>query len=151
MPTEAKVSIITVFCRHLLVYYYIMTEQREHGTVYRHYKILWCIWGRKKGKAIPVTGRGGPRDCETSRLPHFPTIGSQMAVRVSALCAGLPLPPGRFLILISVRGWVDPRIIVRLEGLRKLKKSNDLIGNQTRDLPTCSIVPQPTRWEMQCI
>jgi hypothetical protein len=25
----------------------------------------------KKGKAIPVTGRGGPHGCETSRLPHF--------------------------------------------------------------------------------
>jgi hypothetical protein len=26
---------------------------------------------KKKGKAIPVTGRGGPQGCETSRLPHF--------------------------------------------------------------------------------
>jgi hypothetical protein len=25
----------------------------------------------KKGKAIPVTGRGGAFGCETSRLPHF--------------------------------------------------------------------------------
>jgi hypothetical protein len=25
----------------------------------------------KNGKAIPVTGRDGPEDCETSRLPHF--------------------------------------------------------------------------------
>jgi hypothetical protein len=25
----------------------------------------------KKGKAISVTGRGGPQGCETSRLPHF--------------------------------------------------------------------------------
>jgi hypothetical protein len=25
----------------------------------------------KKGKAITVTGRGGPYGCETSRLPHF--------------------------------------------------------------------------------
>jgi hypothetical protein len=23
------------------------------------------------GKAIPVSGRGGPQSCETSRLPHF--------------------------------------------------------------------------------
>jgi hypothetical protein len=26
---------------------------------------------KKKGKAIPVTGREGPHSCETSRLPHF--------------------------------------------------------------------------------
>jgi hypothetical protein len=35
---------------------------------------------------------------------------------------------------------------VRLEGLGKFgkKKSNNLIGNRTRFLPACSIVPQPT-------
>jgi hypothetical protein len=32
---------------------------------------------------------------------------------------------------------------VGLEGLGKLKNSNDLIGNRTCDLPACSIVPQP--------
>jgi hypothetical protein len=32
--------------------------------------------------------------------------------------------------------------MVLLEELGKLKKFNDLIGNQTRDLPACSIVPQ---------
>jgi hypothetical protein len=32
--------------------------------------------------------------------------------------------------------------IVGLEGLGRLKKSNDLIGNRTLDLPACSIVPQ---------
>jgi hypothetical protein len=44
---------------------------------------------RKKGKANPVTGSGGP---------HI-----FMAVRLTALSAGRPLPPGRFLVLISVR------------------------------------------------
>jgi hypothetical protein len=63
-----------------------------------------------------------------------------MAVKLSALRAGRPLLPGRFLVLISVRGWVDLKAIVRLEGLGKLKNSNDLIGIRTHDLPTCSIV-----------
>jgi hypothetical protein len=67
-----------------------------------------------------------------------------MAVRLSALRACRHLPPGRFLVLISVRGCVDPMVIVRLEGLDQLKTSNDLIGARTRDLPACSIVPQTT-------
>jgi hypothetical protein len=33
---------------------------------------------------------------------------------------------------------------VRLETLSKLKESTDLIRIRTRDLPVCSIVPQPT-------
>jgi hypothetical protein len=32
---------------------------------------------------------------------------------------------------------------VRPEGLGKLKKSND-IGSRTRDIPACSIAPQPS-------
>jgi hypothetical protein len=42
-------------------------------------------------------------------------------------------------VLISVRDWVDPWAIVRLEELGKLgeKKSNDLIRTRTRDLPAC--------------
>jgi hypothetical protein len=52
-----------------------------------------------------------------------------MAVVMSALRVGRPLPPGRFLVL-------DHRPIARL--------GTDLIGNRTRDLPACGIMPQPT-------
>jgi hypothetical protein len=44
-----------------------------------------------------------------------------MAARLSALRAGRFLPPGRFLIVISVKGCVDPRAIVQLEALGKIK------------------------------
>jgi hypothetical protein len=80
---------------------------------------------------------------EKSLVMTLEGLGNKTA-RLSVLCAGRFLPPGRFLVLISVRGWVDPRATVRLKGLGQLKKSSGLIGNRTRDLPACSIMPQPT-------
>jgi hypothetical protein len=72
-----------------------------------------------------------------------------MAARLSTLCAGCTIPPGflRFMVLISVRGWVDPRAIVQPEGLGKFEKIH-LIGMRSHDLPACSIVPQPLRYHM---
>jgi hypothetical protein len=53
-----------------------------------------------------------------------------MAVRLSALRTGCPLTPGKFLVLISVRGWVDLRAKVRLEGVDQLKNAMTLSGNE---------------------
>jgi hypothetical protein len=91
-----------------------------------------------KKKSIRVTDRGGPKGCETSRLPHFLDNRLTDGSKVVSLTGRHPLPPGRFLVLISVRGHSRTRWI------RWLEKLIDLIGNRTSDLPACSIVPQPT-------
>jgi hypothetical protein len=46
--------------------------------------------------------------------------------------------PGRFLVLISIRGLVEPRTTLQIE------KFNDLIMDRSRDLPACSLLPQST-------
>jgi hypothetical protein len=66
-----------------------------------------------------------------------------MAMRLSALRASRPLPPGRFLGLISVRGWVVLRSILRLEVLGQLRSPVTSSGIE----PTTSrlvVVPQLT-------
>jgi hypothetical protein len=66
-----------------------------------------------------------------------------MAVKASALRTDRPLPLGRFMVLISLTAWVEPRAIVQLKELGYLKKKfNDLTWNGTREHPACSIVSQ---------
>jgi hypothetical protein len=62
-----------------------------------------------------------------------------MALRLSAVRAGLDSPLGGFLSLPSVRVW-DNR---RAQWDWKIEISCQFIGNRTRVLPACGIAPQP--------
>jgi hypothetical protein len=82
--------------------------------------------------------------CEISTIPHFLDNRLSDGGEVVSLTRRPPFPlfpkniPGTHLC-----SKASPRAIVRLEGVLKLKKASDLIGTRTRDLPTCSIVPEP--------
>jgi hypothetical protein len=53
--------------------------------------------------------------------------GTHMAVRLSALSASCPLPPGRFLVFISVKRLSQPQGHSAAGRVRPIEKYNDLI------------------------
>jgi len=76
---------------------------------------------KDEGKAIPVQGWTNPEGSWRLKLPKFQD-NRHMARSLAHVPAAFN-PKEIFLVLISVRGWVDPRGIVRLEGLCQCKFS----------------------------
>ena len=74
------------------------------------------------------------------RFPDFVTT-AQDGGRLSVSRTGGLYPQEMFLVLISVRGLVDQRAIVRSKGFYGNEKSTDTSWGRTSDLPIFSTTP----------
>ena len=75
------------------------------------------IKGKGKGNAVPLQAWSDPEGSRKLTFPDFMTT-AQDGGKVVSLTHRPPLPQEISLALVSVRGLVDPRAIVRPEGLR---------------------------------
>jgi hypothetical protein len=118
-----------------------MIHARKKRGTYIHVYIY--EFQQKVSKAIPVTGRGGPQGCETSRLPYFLDNRITGDGEVVSLTRRPPytarkIPDTRFCYRLSRhQGHSAP-------GRITINKKSNVTRNRTRDFPACRIIPQPT-------
>ena len=105
-------------------------------------KEIWKFVSGLKGKAVPLQAWTGPEVSRKLWFPDFVTT-AQDGCRLLALRTGRLYPQEILLVLISVRGWVDPRAIVRSDGFYVNEKSTDTSWDRTSNLPNCSTAPWP--------
>jgi hypothetical protein len=91
----------------------------------------------KKGKAIPVTSCGGPWGCGMLRFPH--SLDNQLTdgSEVVGFMHWPPFTPRKIPGTHFCYRLSQPQGHIVAGRIRSIKKSNDLIWNQTHDLLAC--------------
>ena len=94
-----------------------------------------------KGKAIPVQGWTDPGVSRSFTAAKFQDNRHVKVVRLSALSTGrlyLPRKYSRYSFLLEGESTLGPYCFRK----EAVKNCSDTIGNQTRDFPACSSLPQ---------
>ena len=94
----------------------------------------------KKVKAVPLQAWSGPEGSRKLRFPDFMTK-AQYGGKVVSLTHRSSLPPGNTPGTHFCYRLNRPQGHSATRRIMLQKNFNDTIGNRTRDLPVCSVVP----------
>ena len=97
-----------------------------------------------KGKGNPYTGLDRPWGFQEIEAPRFQDNWHMKMVKLSALRTGRFNRYEICLVLISVRGWVNPQGHSASGRTVSIKSSTETVRNRTLDLQDCNVVPHPT-------